>query len=283
MQVLPAGTTIPPPGYLLVLLCALGAVAFGLYRTTPRVTERVVVSFAPWMVTGSSLYVLHEIDALFQVDTLPRIVAPFFGSPAVYVSVAIVAGAVWVGTTTAELPTDRWKLPSVPGIVALTGGIVAAGVVGWTLFVGARQGLTLIWPTIGLVVAVVLAAVVWAGLGRVYPKAEITGAAGGLVVFGHALDGVSTAVGVDVLGFGEQSPVSQAIIEFAAGLPTASVIGAGWLFVLVKLVLAAVVVVLMTGYVREEPSEGYLLLGVVAAVGLGPGVHNLLLFIVVAP
>lgn len=34
----------------------------------------------------------------------------------------------------------------------------------------------------------------------------------------------------------------------------------------------------MADYVREEPTEGYLLLGLVAAVGLGPGVHNLVLF-----
>uniref|UniRef100_UPI000299E622 DUF63 family protein n=1 Tax=Halococcus hamelinensis TaxID=332168 RepID=UPI000299E622 len=100
----------------------------------------------------------------------------------------------------------------------------------------------------------------------------------GLCVLGHALDGVSTAVGIDVLGFGERSPFSRAIIEFAATLPTASLLGAGWLFVVVKLALAAAVLVLLASYVREEPGEGYLLLGAVAAVGLGPGAHNLLLF-----
>ncbi len=277
MQVLPAGTTVPSPGYLLVLVCALGTVALALYRVAPRVTDRVVVSFAPWMVVGSSLYVLYQDGAI------PRIVAPFFGSPAVYVSVAIVAGAVWAGTTMADLPVDSWEFPSVPGVVALVGGVVAVAVVGWTLFVGARGGFTLVWPLIGLLVAIILAAVVWTGLRRAYPETEITGAAGGLVIFGHALDGVSTAVGIDILGFGEQSPLSRAIIEFAAGLPIAGVVGSGWLFVLVKLVLAAGIVVLLSDYVREEPAEGYLLLGAVAAVGLGPGVHNLLLFTIVTP
>jgi uncharacterized membrane protein len=101
-------------------------------------------------------------------------------------------------------------------------------------------------------------------------------------VFGHALDGVSTAVGIDILGFGERSPVSQMIIEFAAGLPTAAVIGAGWLFLLIKLALAATTVVCLSSYVREEPTEGYLLLGAVAAIGLGPGAHNLLLFTIIS-
>ena len=101
-----------------------------------------------------------------------------------------------------------------------------------------------------------------------------------LATFGHALDAVSTAVGVDVLGFGERSPLSQHIMDAAAALPTADAVGVGWLFVLVKLAVVAGVVALFAEYVEEDPAEGYLLLGFVAAVGLGPGVHNLFLFTV---
>jgi uncharacterized membrane protein len=275
-QLLPAGSTLPPVGYLLVLGVALVAVALSLRRTSPKVTDRVVVAFAPWMVLGSSLYVLY------QREGVPQILRPFFGSPTVYLSVAIVAGAVWVVTAVAELPPNRWQLPSIPGVVALLGSALAVGVVGWALAINA-PGLTVVWPVVGVVVASVLAAVLWGGLRRAVPKTRLTGAVGGLAVFGHALDGVSTAVGLDILGFGERSPVSRAIIEFAAGLPTAEFLGAGWLFILIKLALAAVVVVFMSDYVREEPAEGYLLLGAVAAVGLGPGAHNLLLFTIATP
>jgi uncharacterized membrane protein len=44
--------------------------------------------------------------------------------------------------------------------------------------------------------------------------------------------------------------------------------------------LATGVVLLLTDYVEEAPREGVLLLGLVAAVGLGPGAHNLVLFTV---
>ena len=54
------------------------------------------------------------------------------------------------------------------------------------------------------------------------------------------------------------------------------------LVVVVALVVAAGVVWLFAAYVREEPAEGYLLLGFVAAMGLGPAAHNLLLFSVAA-
>jgi uncharacterized membrane protein len=101
-----------------------------------------------------------------------------------------------------------------------------------------------------------------------------------MVVFAHALDGASTAVGTDLLGAGERTPLSAAILEFAKTLPTADAIGAGWLFVLVKLALAVAVVNLFAGYVREDPRRAHLLLAVIVAVGLGPGVQNVLLFAV---
>jgi uncharacterized membrane protein len=59
------------------------------------------------------------------------------------------------------------------------------------------------------------------------------------------------------------------------------VVGEGWVFLLVKLAVATLVVWLFAEYVRDRPAEGYLLLGLVAAVGLGPAAHNLLLFAIV--
>jgi uncharacterized membrane protein len=106
---------------------------------------------------------------------------------------------------------------------------------------------------------------------------------GAIVLFAHLLDGISTAVGVDVLGTGERSLVPARIIEFARGLPTEPFIGAGWLFVVVKLFVAAFVVVAFADYVREEPERGTLLLAGIAAVGLGPATNNLLLFFLGLP
>jgi uncharacterized membrane protein len=108
-----------------------------------------------------------------------------------------------------------------------------------------------------------------------------TGAVGALAVFGHTLDGVSTAVGYDLLGFGEQTPLSRLIIEAGGALPTAEFIGSAWVFALVKVLVGVGIVALFEEYVRADPLEGYLLLGLVVAVGLGPGFHNLVLFAIV--
>lgn len=266
MAILPEGTTVPPWPYLLALFVGVGGVAAALRRRRPAVTDRHVVALAAWMVVGSCLHVLYVLDAL------PPTVRPLAGTPAVYATVAAVAGAVW-------LLADRTVPDRAPEALGGVGLAALAPAASAALAAGARRGsLDLFGPAVGLLAAVVAAAVAWAALARVDPAARVTGRVGALAVFGHALDGASTAVGVDLLGFGERTPLSRLVIEFAASLPTAPVIGAGWLFLLVKLAVAAVAVHLLAGYVREEPTEGTLLLGFVAAVGLGPGAYNLLLF-----
>ncbi|MFB6170927.1 MAG: DUF63 family protein [Haloarculaceae archaeon] len=268
MAVLPTGFELPPGPYLTVIAVLCGLAVAALWITRPQVNQAIVVAFAPWMVAGAALY------ALYQAEVLPSVVAPFFGSPAVYLSTFAVAGVLWaVGT--------RYEFMA-PVLVASVGGVVMLGTVGLALGVASTRGtLALTWPVVSVVVASALAGGVWLLADRLTVSAGDTGLAGLLVVFGHALDGVSTAVGFDVLHFGEQSPLSRVILEAARALPMVDAIGAGWLFVIVKLALAVAVVYLLSDVVRENPAQGYVLLGAVAAVGLGPGAHNVILFSIV--
>ncbi|XVH32003.1 DUF63 family protein [Haloferacaceae archaeon DSL9] len=268
MVLLPDGFALPPLPYLLAMLAALGAVASGFRRSSPAITGPHVVALAAWMVLGACVHVLH------QIGSLPPAVEPFGGTPAVYLTVAALAGAVWLG---ADRTVDPGRVPIALGAV---GGLALVPVVAAALAVGAdRGGLELFWPLVALVASVPVTAAAWFALGRISPRAvAVTGSVGALAVFGHVLDAVSTTVGIDFLGFGERTPLARVLMDFAASLPVGA--GGGWLFILVKLVVACGVVVLLTEYVEDVPSEGYLLLGFVAAVGLGPGAHNLLLFAV---
>jgi uncharacterized membrane protein len=269
VQVLPEGFALPPLPYLLLVLGAVGLALAVLIAAKPVVTEVTVVALAPWMVGGAGLY------ALYQVGVVADAFAPLVSSPTVYLSTFAVMGLVW--GVAALLDRD----PRFSTIVLLLGGVgLMSAVFGLALLVGlSRPPLRVLWPGIGLLVSVGVAGAAWMVLGAVRPRAtSVTGMAGLLAVFGHALDGVSTAVGVDVLGFGEQTPLSAAIIHVGASLPTAPYFGSAWLFVLVKVLLATGIVVLLADYVQEAPNEGFLLLAGVAAVGLGPGAHNLVLF-----
>jgi Predicted membrane protein len=271
MALLPAGFTVPPWPYLVVLALAVGGVGYGLASRRPAVTARHVLGLAPWIVVGSALHVLYV------VESLPAVIAPLAGTGAVYVTVAAIAGGGW-------LLADAVRPRTVPALLAASGLAVAVPLVGTTIIVGFTQNtLAPVWPAAGAGMAVLLTAAGWATLRRRRPTATTaTGWVGLLAVFGHTLDAVSTTVGVDVLGFGERTPLSRVILDAAAALPTADIIGTGWLFILVKIGVVSAVVVLFAEYVAEEPSEGYPLLGVIAAVGLGPGTYNLLLFAITA-
>ncbi|SEH49220.1 Uncharacterized membrane protein [Halopenitus malekzadehii] len=280
MVLLPEGFGLPPLPHLVGLLVAVAFVAAGIARRRPTVTDRHVVAFAPWMAVGSCLHVLYVVGGL------PAAVRPLAGTPAVYLSVAAIAGATWllidVAAAGLDQPTDATpETKRVPATIAAVGVTALLPVVATALAVGSDAGaLTPRWPAIALVVSIGVGALAWVGLVRLVPRASVTGGVGALAVLGHALDAVSTAVGVDVLGFSERTPLSRLIMEGAAALPTADLLGVGWLFILVKLTLVCGIVVLFVDYVEEDPTEGYLLLGFIAAVGLGPGAHNLLLFTV---
>lgn len=265
LSFLPAGTTLPPVPHLLVILLATVGVVAALRRRRPRVTGRRVLALAPWMALGSAAHVLYVVDAL------PPLLSPFAGSPTVYLTVGSLAGAAW-------LVADAARPDRVPEILAVAGTLLLAPVVAVAVSAGfSPEGAR--WSTVALALTLPIAGAVWVGLTRFRPETAVTGGVGALAVFGHALDGVSTAVGTTQLGFGERTPLSRVLLELG-GLPSVPVLGEGWLFLLVKLAVASAVVWLFAAYVRETPAEGYLLLGFVAAVGLGPAAHNLLLFAV---
>lgn len=267
LAILPRGLVVPPPTYLVGLLVASVAVGGWLERRRPTVTGPVIVAFAPWMAAGAAAHVLSQLGAA------PPVLAPLFGAPAVYVTTFACAGAVWGAISSVESGS------TVLGIGA-TGTVLAVVASGLVLRAGAAAGtLAPRVPAIALALTVVVTVVVYRLYAMRWPTlAERTASLGGLVIFSHTLDGVSTALGVDLLDSGERSPLPRLIMDVAAELPTADVLGTGWLFVLVKLGVAVGVLVLFAEFLEEEPTRARILLGVVAAVGLGPGVNNLLLF-----
>ncbi|GAB3667473.1 DUF63 family protein [Halopiger thermotolerans] len=272
-MVLPEGFTLPPWYLLVPLLVVLGGTLALLWALEPPVTDRTVIAFSPWMMFGATLQVLYRLEAF------PDGIAVLFTAPSVYLVTAIVAGLVWVVGIFLQAGGLQPTIERVVGIAGTGFFVVFATFIvlsGWNA--GSFEPF---WPVIAVVVSGVVTALAWLALGLWFTDvAATTGATGALVVFGQTIDGVSTAVGYAVLGAGEEVPLSRAILEVGEALPTAEYIGAGWLFVLVKVVLAMVVLGLFKEFVEEEPRQARTILGLLAAIGLGPGVHNTLLFMV---
>lgn len=271
-MVLPEGFALPPWYLLVPILVVLAGTIALLWALEPPVTDRTVLAFAPWMMLGSALHVLYQLSAY------PDRFEVLFATPTVYLITAIAAGLCWIVAIFLYAGGLQPTIPRFLGVAGTAFFAVFAMVIidaGWN-----QETFDLFWPVIAVVVAGIVTAIAWVALSLWFTDvAATTSYTGALVVFGHAIDGVSTAVGYDVIGVGETVPLSALILEAGESLPTADYVGAGWLFILVKVVLALVILGLFKEYVDEAPRQARILLAGVAAVGLGPGIHNVLLFI----
>ncbi|MFC7141195.1 DUF63 family protein [Halosimplex aquaticum] len=275
MQFLPSGLAIPPLPYVIVLVVLTAASLAALYLLDPPVTTRQVIAFAPWMVAGGAFH------ALYQAELIPAVAEPFFAAPAVYVTTFLLAAAVWLPSVIQARTVD--DVGRIARNLGVAGGLLVIGltVFSYTYAAGRIQAnVALVWLPLGFLGAALitapcyyLLAIGWSG------AVDRAGWGGPLVVFAHALDGLSTAIGVDVIGTGERSPIPRQIMDFAETLPTYPYLGKGWLFAVVKLVMAMVIVVLLADIVDENPTQGNVLLAFVAAVGMGPAANNLFLFL----
>lgn len=282
------GFQVVPPVYLAVLLVGTVLLVALLYAIRPPVTQKTVLAFVPWMISGAALHVFYQLGQFYNAQVYPSAVRPLFSAPAVYLTTFLAMTAIWV--VSAILGMGEQSRTKGKDIIAQYLGITGIGVmvalVGLLVWhgldprVGANTTMfRRLLPVLGFIAAMVVAFVVYilVGAWRTYIIAEAR-YVGALVLFAHALDGITTAIGVDILGVGERSALPAAIIDLAADLPTAEYIGSGWLFLLVKLVVAVAVVIVFADYVSEEPNRGNLLFALVTAVGIGPAMNNFFLF-----
>jgi len=275
------GFFVPSLLHSAALIVGTAAVVLLLYAIRPPVTQRIALSFVPWIITGAVLHVFYQLGERYHGRLYPDAIAPFFSAPAVYLTTFVLMGIVWVFAAM-RAPSTAQSARIAKYLTAIGTGIMLplAGLL-------VRQGLNPgigpmepILPVFGLILTLALTFVAYTvvGLWRTDVIARVR-YVGAFVLFAHLFDGVTTTIGVDFLGAGERSVVPRLILEFAADLPTEPFLGTGWLFILVKLLVAVVVVVLFADYVSEKPSEGTLLLAFVGAVGLGPATNNFFLFL----
>jgi uncharacterized membrane protein len=276
MALLPEGLVVPPLPYAVALGVLAVAIGLALSSLQPRIDQRVVLGAVPWMVAGAAAHVFYQLDRL--VDVYPPAAEPLAAAPVVYVTALLAFAGTWAALTAGVRRTAGDENRVGVGL-AVAGTVATALLLAFAGTRGVYAAATPTWSVIGLVATVPLTAVAYAAMAYRWPTAaELAGPLGLLAVFAHALDGVTTTVGIDILGRAERSPLPEAIMDFAGTLPTAPYLGTGWLFVLVKLAVAVGIVVAFADYVEEDPARGNLLFGAVVVFGLGPAVNNLLLF-----
>lgn len=287
MQVPFEGFVVPPLAYTAFLVVGVAVVIAAVYTLRPPITQRTVLAFVPWIVSGSALHVFYQLGELYRVQLYPPVLAPLFSAPAVYLTTFVAMGTAWLLSIYVGPRARPGADDSISQYLGAFGLGLLISLVGLVLWHGSGDTLgplEPVFPLLGIGLTVVVTAATYAVLNAWQPQVIAQARlAGTLVLFAHLLDGITTAIGADFLEVGERSVLSARILEFAAGLPTEPLIGAGWLFAVVKLLLAALIVLGLAEFVEEDPVQGNLFLAVVVALGLGPAMNNVFLFLLGVP
>lgn len=275
----PGLQTLTTPGFLAALGLA-GISTFLLYAEHPRVSRRAVVALVPWMVAAGGLSVLGA-----SVE-YPAGIEPAVSGVGAYLTTYVIVCLAWF----ALLQLRRSDDPSgsgIPTVLGAMGAGVGVVIVGALLLQASNlSDAQIFWLAVTPIAAATVAGVVLLLLGLWYPEAAAyTGSVGGLVVFGHSLSAIATAVAV-VSGPGGHTSLSWTVLNLVATVGAAGPIGLdeqllwAWSFVWTKLFIALVAVIALTAYSRTHPDRGNLVLGVVGAVGVVGGSVALLSMVV---
>lgn len=278
-----AELSIPPTIHLVLLISSSVIIATLLYSIQPPMTQRTVVAFIPWVLSGAILHSLYQLGKAFQVQLYPQILEPLFSSPAVYLTIFVAMGTVWLFAAVIRPQSATVTQDEVSGFLGFIGfGVMLAllGIMGWQAADPAVGPLQLVLPIGGLLLSLLLSFIMYILLGswRTYIIAE-AGTVGGLVLFAHVFDAITLAIGVELLDIAAASEVAFLFFDFARSLPTYQYIGAGWLFVAVKALFAIAIIAYSADYIRNRPTRGNLLFAVIMIIGLAPALNNFFLFI----
>lgn len=259
---------------------AAGIVACLLLVVRPRVTRPMVVAWVPWAVAAAALAAYATI-----ADYAPIVEVAVAGTGA-YLVVFAIAGATWLAML--EFGPSRTRAPDLSVPLFATGSGAAITLVAGAIALGgtldlARLSLLVLLP----IVAAAVAGVVYVSFWFCYPDAAAyTGLAGSLIVFGHALDAMATALGVSAFGGAISGWLAAGTVALATGLDLAGRLGVdgalawSWLLVWVKLAAAVVVVAALARYARERQEQSNVVLGSLGIAGVVPGMTTLLLILV---
>jgi uncharacterized membrane protein len=288
----PGYTTVSTVSYVVILLAMLIGVVFLLRRLDIATELRFFYALFPFMLFGGAMRTVEDAGvAATDAGVEPLIAFPASAvliSPFIYFTVFLFTLACVLAAYGLERRgvVDDYARPLFASGVA---GLSLA--VGYLSYLAATTGYVTFYPQVlvpTLVIATAAAVGTWALATReISTIRQGTGAAGIVIIWGHAIDGVANVIGLNwmpaLTGTQNLVPkhvVNALIVDWTGRLlpePIVSVTGDAWPFLLVKLAAATFVVWVFNGEMYEEsPRYTLLLLITVLAVGLGPGTRDML-------
>jgi uncharacterized membrane protein len=288
----PGYTTVSTVSYVVVLLGMLIGVVFLLRRLDIGNELRFFYALFPFMLFGGAMRTVEDagvaatnagVEPLIPFPASALLISPFIYFTVFGITLACVLAAYALA--------DRGVVDDYARPLFAMGALALASAVGYLSYLAAATDYVEFYPQVlvlTLVIATVAAALTWR-VGTAYEPTirQGTGAAGIVIIWGHAVDGVANVIGLNwmpaLTGTANLVPkhvVNALIVDWTARLLPESVVavtGDAWPFLLVKLAAATFVVWVFNGEMFEEsPRYTLMLLITVLAVGLGPGTRDML-------
>ena len=162
-----------------------------LWKYEIRIDEYIIISLIPWMAFGASLIVVEVIELGGGGGRI--IISFLLRNPTVYITTFVILGCVWSIILLLKMDQIAEKILMVSGLIGF----------GTTMVILSREGWSNpAWSIAGLVVALVVSILVWEVVRRKSAEIpKVLGSTGLLVILGQTLDGISTAIGIDILNF----------------------------------------------------------------------------------
>ena len=288
----PGYTTFSTVSYVVILLAMLIGVVFLLRRLDIATELRFFYAVFPFMLFGGAMRTVEDagvaataagVEPLIPFPASAVLISPFIYFTVFRFTLACVLAAF--GLERRGVVDDYAR----PLFASGAAGLALA--VGYLGYLAATTGYVTFYPQVlvpTLVIATVATAGTWALATRQIPTIrQGTGAAGIVIIWGHAIDGVANVIGLNwmpaLTGTANLVPkhvVNALIVDWTGRLLPESIVsvtGDAWPFLLVKLAAATFVVWVFNGEMFEEsPRYTLLLLITVLAVGLGPGTRDML-------
>ncbi|EMA71889.1 hypothetical protein C462_04620 [Halorubrum distributum JCM 13916] len=288
----PGYTTFSTVSYVVILLAMLIGVVFLLRRLDIATELRFFFALFPFMLFGGAMRTVEDAGvAATDAGVEPLISFPASAvliSPFIYFTVFLFTLACVLAAYGLE---RRGVVDDYARPLFASGAAGLALAVGYLSYLAATTGYVTFYPQVlvpTLVIATVATAGTWAiATRRISTIRQGTGAAGIVIIWGHAIDGVANVIGLNwmpaLTGTANLVPkhvVNALIVDWTGRLLPDSILavtGDAWPFLLVKLAAATFVVWVFNGEMFEEsPRYTLLLLITVLAVGLGPGTRDML-------
>ncbi|EMA56955.1 DUF63 family protein [Halorubrum kocurii] len=288
----PGYTTVSTVSYVVILLAMLIGVVFLLRRLDIGTELRFFYALFPFMLLGGALRTVEDSGvAAMRAGVEPLIPFPASAlliSPFIYFTVFGVTLACVLAAYSLE---DRGVVDDYARPLFAMGAAALALAFGYLSFLSVATDYVQFYPIIlvlTLGIATAATAVTWKLATAFVPDVrQGTGAAGIVIIWGHAIDGVANVIGLNwmpaLTGTANLVPkhvVNALIVDWTGRLLPQSIVsvtGDAWPFLLVKLAAATFVVWVFNGELFDEsPRYTLLLLITVLAVGLGPGSRDML-------